>query len=223
MRRLAAFLFVLAAAPLLAALPIVESAWAQFNVMGNGVANPWTLTTEYSADVVIVNNGQTINSRVNRTPNALRSETPQGGGQTVTAIVRLDRNLGWVLIPGTRNAAEVDLTGFPLVLALLRNPTATATAEGTETIDGMAVTRWRVQGGDPGARFDGRVWATAEGVVVKVEGVADVPQGRQQFSLVAHNIRIARQAPGLFEIPNGYQRIQVPPQLLQAMMGGGLR
>jgi hypothetical protein len=36
--------------------------------------------------------------------------------------VRLDRNLGWVLIPGTRNAAEVDLAGFPMILALLRNP-----------------------------------------------------------------------------------------------------
>jgi hypothetical protein len=217
MRRLAAFLFVLAAALVVRGGP----ALAQFNVPGNAVTNPWTLTTEYSADVVVVSNGQTFNSRVNRTSSALRSETPQGG-QTVTAIIRLDRNLGWLLIPGTRNAAEVDLTGFPLVLALLRNPTATATAEGTETIDGMAVTRWRVVGGDPGARFDGRVWATAEGVVVKVEGVADIPQGRQPFSLVAHNIRIARQAPNLFEIPNGYQRIQVPPQLLQAMMSGQL-
>jgi len=216
MRRLAAFLFVLVAA-----------AWggpvqAQFNVMGSGVANPWTLTTEYSADVVIVTGGQTINSRINRTSSALRSETPQNG-QSLTAIVRLDRNLGWVLIPGTRNAAEVDLAGFPMILALLRNPTATATAEGTETIDGMAVTRWRVVGGDPGARFDGRVWATSEGVVVKIDGIADTPQGRQPFSLTARNIRIARQAASLFEIPNGYQRITVPPQLLQVMLGGGFR
>src|SRR5262249_19132739 len=164
MRRRAAFLSVLAAAALVAPLSLMGGgpARAQFNVMGSGVANPWTLTTEYSADVVIVTGGQTINSRVNRTSSALRSETPQNG-QTLTAIVRLDRNPGWVLIPGTRNAAEVDLSGFPLVLALLRNPTATATAEGTETIDGMAVTRWRVVGGDPGARFDGRVWATGEG------------------------------------------------------------
>jgi hypothetical protein len=180
MRRLAAFLFVLVAA---APLPMMGGGpvQAQFNVMGRGVANPWTLTTEYSADVVIVTNGQTINSRINRTSSALRSETPQGG-QSLTAIVRLDRNLGWVLIPGTRNAAEVDLAGFPMILALLRNPTATATAEGTETIDGMAVTRWRVVGGDPGARFDGRVWATSEGVVVKIDGIADTPQGRQRRS-----------------------------------------
>jgi hypothetical protein len=217
MRRLAAFVFVLVAASGLAAgVP----ARAQTNAAGP--ANPWTLTTEYSADVVIVSGNQTINSRVNRTPNALRSETQQRG-QTMTAIVRLDRNLGWLLIPGTRNAAEVDLAGFPMLPGLLRNPNATATPEGTETIDGMTVTRWRVAGGEAGARFTGKVWATAEGVVVKIEGESEANQQRQPFSLVAHNVRIARQPPALFEIPDGYQRIQVPPQLLQALMSGQIR
>ncbi len=212
MRRLAALVLVLVAAPF-AALAQGTNAPA---------ANPWTLTTEYSADVVITSGGQTINSRVNRTPNALRTETQQRG-QTMTAIVRLDRNLGWLLIPGTRNAAEVDLSGFPMLPGLLRNPNATATREGTETIDGMTVTRWRVEGGEPGARFNGKVWATAEGVVVKIEGESETNQQRQPFTLVARNVRIARQAPGLFEIPDGYQRIQVPPQLLQAVMSGQIR
>ena len=220
MRRLASFLFVLVAA---SGLAVGVPAQAQMNAPANTGANPWTLTTEYSADVVIVSGNQTINSRVNRTPNALRTETQQRG-QTMTAIVRLDRNIGWLLIPGTRNAAEVDLAGFPMLPGLLRNPpNATAVAEGTETIDGMTVTRWRVAGGEAGARFTGKVWATVEGVVVKIEGESEANNQRQPFSLVARNIRIARQPPALFEIPDGYQRLQVPPQLLQALMSGQIR
>jgi len=218
MRRLAALVLVLFAAPW--AAPWSALAQGGFNAPGGG--NPWTLTTEYSADVVITSGGQTINSRINRTPSALRTETQQRG-MTMTAIIRLDRNLGWLLIPGTRNAAEVDLAGFPMLPGLLRNPNANATREGTETIDGMTVTRWRVTGGEAGARFDGRIWATAEGVVLKVEGESEMNQQRQAFTLIASNVRVARQAPGLFEVPDGYQRIQVPAQLLQALMSGQLR
>lgn len=216
MRRVVAALLVLVAGTFAAPEPVR----AQSNAAT--AANPWTLTTEYSADVVIVSGGQTIQSRIARTPNALRSETQQRG-QTMTAIVRLDRNLGWLLIPGTRNAAEVDLAGFPMIPGLLRNPNATATAEGTETIDGMTVTRWRVAGGEPGARFTGKVWATAQGVVLKIEGESETNQQRQPFTLTARNVRIARQPPALFEVPEGYQRLQVPPQLLQAVMSGQLR
>lgn len=186
-------------------------------------ANPWDLRTEYSADVVVTSGGQTFNSRVARTPRAVRTETQQRNNQVVTAILRLDRNLAWVLIPNTRNAAEVNLASFPVIPGLLRNPNATATAEGTETMDGMTVTRWRVAGGEPGARFVGKIWATAEGVVLKIEGEAETQQQRQPFTLVARNVRVTRQNPGLFELPDGVQALQIPPQLVQALLQGQVR
>ncbi len=201
---------------------IVAALFFVLAAASGAAANPWDLRTEYSADVIVTSGGQTYNSRVARTPRALRSETQQRNG-VITAILRLDRNLAWVLIPNTRNAAQVDLASFPMLPGLLQNPNARATPEGTETLDGMNVTRWRVEGGEAGARFTGKIWATAEGIVLKIEGEAETQQQRQPFTLVARNIRVARQNPGLFELPDGTQPLQIPPQLIQAILQGQIR
>lgn len=195
---------------ILAILVFAAPAWAQ----------PWVLRTEYSAEMV-VNGGRDGVTRLYRTPQTLRTETP-AGQQTIAVIARLDRNLAWVLIPNMRTAAELTLSEFQILPGLQPGPNTRVNREGDEQIEGTNVTRWRVTTEQDGRGFDGFIWTTSEGIVLRIAGEGQAQGRRSRVDIIARNVRIGRQAPTLFEIPNGYNRMQVPAEMVAAFLGGNL-
>lgn len=189
---------------------IATPAWAQ----------PWVLRTEYSAEMV-VNGGAGGITRLFRTPQTLRTETPTGQ-QTIAVIARLDRNLAWVLIPNMRTAAELALNEFQILPGLQPGPNTRVSREADEQIEGTAVTRWRVTTEQDGRGFDGFIWTTAEGIVLRITGEGQAQGRRSRVDIVARNVRIGRQAANLFEVPDGYNRLQVPAEMVAAFLGGNL-
>lgn len=126
-------------------------------------------------------------------------------------IVRPDQNQATVIQPESRMAMKLPLTDpevglVPSLLARL-----SGTAEGTETLAGEKVTRYRVQDVAPdGGGFDGRVWATTDGIYVKLEGHAG-GQATGQVSMTLSAIRRGAQDPALFEVPAGLEVMTLDP------------
>ncbi len=198
---------IFAASLLLAAL---GSSWA---------AGPLDLKVSYTADSVIGGGERTRTGHLWRTPQALRHEWVENG-QLQTIVVRLDRGLAWTLVPGTNIAIETDLDGLAIPAAALTDPQRLRqTPVGQESIDGVRTTKYRVAtvAGSP-STFDGHVWTTAEGIVMKIEGTGQ-HQGRAgEFRISFRNVKIGRVDPGRFELPANAQTMKVKGEDAQALV-----
>jgi hypothetical protein len=53
------------------------------------------------------------------------------------------------------------------------------------------------------------MWVTKEGIMVKMDSVAKTDKGDIPFKMELKNINIAKQDPSLFEIPAGYQAMNM--------------
>jgi hypothetical protein len=165
---------------------------------------------EYSADVTIATDDETIEGKVKRAPDKERSELTVKG-DSVVRIIRLDRKLVWSLSPEDKLYLESSLDE-----ALGRQPgnegkphhQLTLTPDGSETIDGLHTTKQTVRGkNDDGSPMEGDVWVSDDGIVLRVDSVVVDENGdRHSIRMELHNLRVAPQDPRLFEIPAGYKR-----------------
>lgn len=184
-------------------------------------ANVLDLKTEYSAASTIGSGEKAQHGRLWRTPVALRHEMTDGR-QPQTVIARLDRKLAWVLLPEQMLAIEVGLENFGLPVELLAGGGGvTQTPVGQETIAGMRTTKVHVEReAQSGPRFDGYVWTTAEGIIMKLTGTGE-NNGRQGAVDVSfRDVKIGRQDPSLFELPAGYRRMALVGVDFETLMAG---
>jgi hypothetical protein len=185
-------------------------------------ANILDLKTEYSAASAIQTPKGVQRGRVWRTPNALRHEmTDDSRGQTL--IARLDRKLAWLLIPEQKLAVELALDNFGLPAELLTGTGITQTPVGQETVAGLRTTKVRVQRepkANANGRFDGYVWTTAEGIIMKVVGSGENQGRRGDVNMSFSDVKVARQDPNLFELPTGYRRLALVGVDFESLMAG---
>ena len=185
-------------------------------------ANVLDLQTEYSAASAIQTPKGVQRGRVWRTPTALRHESAEEG-RAHTLIARLDRKLAWLLLPDQKLAIELGLDNFGLPAELLTGQGIRQTPVGQETVAGRRTTKVRVEraGAQNGnGRFDGFVWTTAEGIIMKVVGAGE-NQGRTgSVDMSFSDVKIARQDPGLFELPAGYRRLALVGVDFESLMAG---
>lgn len=194
--------------------------WVALPAAAAGV-NPWDTKVEYSADSVVGTGERARSGRLWRTPTALRQDIVDAG-RTQTLIVRLDRGVAWIVVPDQRMVVETDLAGLDLPVEVLfgARPVKAAIV-GRETIDGLRTAKYRVEGATPkGGAFDGFVWTTQDGVVVKIDGEGQGQAGRGRLAMSFRNIRVAPQDQSLFEPPAGYFRMAVSGANLQSILQG---
>lgn len=182
------------------------------------------LKVEYSADTVIGSGDHPRIGHLWRTPTALRHELTEHG-QTETIIVRLDRKTAWMLVPALKLALTTDLDGLaqlPGAAAVLdAADKLKPVAAGTTVMDGLRATRYRVRLDDPAdGQFDGYIWTTAQGIILKIDGSGEQNGRRGALHLQFRNIHVGPQDTALFEPPAGYRQITVPPQAVEAMIKG---
>lgn len=180
---------------------------------------------EYSADVTIATDDETIEGKVKRTPDKERSELTVKGDRVVR-IIRLDRKLVWTLSPEDKLYLESSLDE-----AFGRQPgnkgkphrQLTLTPDGSETIDGLHTTKQTVRGkNDDGSPIEGAVWVSDDGILLRVDSVVlDENGDRHPIRMELHNLRIASQDPQLFEIPAGYQRASQDKLRAPGSVGAG--
>jgi hypothetical protein len=184
-------------------------------------ANVLDLKTEYSAASAIQTPKGVQRGRVWRTPTALRHEMPEERANTV--IARLDRKLAWVLVPEQKLAIELSLENFGLPTELLTGAGVKQTPVGQETIAGMRTTKVHVEraaGQNGNGRFNGDVWTTAEGIIMKIVGNGE-NQGRAGTVNVSFSdVKVGRQDPALFELPADYRRLALKGVDFESLMAG---
>jgi hypothetical protein len=187
-----------------------------------GAANVLDLKTEYSAASTIQTPKGLQHGRVWRTPTALRHEMADDARGN-TLIARLDRKVAWLLIPEQKLAIELGLENFGLPAELLTGAGIKQTPEGQETIAGQRTTKVHVeraanQNGNGG--FDGYVWTTAQGVIMKIVG-SGANQGRTgSVNISFSDVKVGQQDPALFELPAGYRRLALVGVDFESLMAG---
>jgi hypothetical protein len=196
-------------AALLAQLIMVVPAEAQLLLLENYLAPP---KVDYSAEVTMTGDGDTIVGKVHRAGQKERRELTVAG-ETEISIIRFDRKLVWSLSPEDKLYLESTLDEAlgrqPGVEGQPREAQLTLTPDGSETIEGVHATKQSVHGTDvDGTPIEGDVWVSDDGIVLRVDGVVvDENGGRHSIRTELHHLRVAPQDPKLFEIPPHYKRV----------------
>jgi hypothetical protein len=198
--------------------------FAAVAIVGSAIAAPnlLDLKVDYTADSVIGSGTDARSGRLWRTPVALRHEL-NDGSQAQTVIVRLDRNMAWMLMPAVRLVLGTNLDGLTQIsgasAVLGAADKLKPVSVGAETIDGRRTTKYRVRMDDPTAgQFDGFVWSTAEGIILKVDGAGEQNGRRGTVRLAFRNVHVGPLDMTLFEPPAGYRQVTVSPAQVATML-----
>jgi hypothetical protein len=172
--------------------------------------NTLQLRVEYTATSLIGTDGRITPGRLWRTRSALRHEGKQDG-RALTVIARLDRNLGWLVMPEPRIAIETDLSALDLPLDVLNGGGGMRQIrEGRERVNGLDTMRIRVErNAASGSRFAGHVWATDQGVIARLAGEGESRDRRGRTLMNFRDVQIGTLDPDLFEAPRGVQIVRV--------------
>lgn len=190
----------IAASLALAALLLVSSAHAQLEDLQPRVS--------FSGLRVITAGGRVMEGPYYYAPQKHRSEMTLEG-QTVTGIVREDRQLLWTLMPQQNMYIEVSFDSRDA-----RSGSAFEGAQvvesrevGTETVNGQRTTKYEVTVRDPsGTTASGTIWATSDRIPVKMDMLVD---GGERVVVELKDIKIGPQPDSLFEVPAGYTALSL--------------
>jgi hypothetical protein len=159
---------------------------------------------EYSADRTIETTEGTVTGKVYSAKDKERSEMNMMGMQMVM-ILRMDRDLAWMLMPGQRMYQEVDLSSAKEQTQSGLPEDVTITAEGTETLAGMKTTKYRMVTNDRSA--SGFLWVNDDGILLKMDMVAKEDGENTRVTVTLSNLKVGPQDASLFELPPGYKKL----------------
>jgi outer membrane lipoprotein-sorting protein len=163
------------------------------------------IQTSFSADATIETEEMTAASRVYYAPGKVRDEVKMGGQQIVT-INRFDLKKVWMIL-GQGMYMEVDpekgSQQAPKYTLISRE------VVGTETVNGMETTKYKsVYEGQDG-KFGGFTWFTDDNIAVKGFLISETNGEKQRVKFEFSNLQRGAQADTLFEIPEGYQALNL--------------
>jgi hypothetical protein len=131
----------------------------------------------------------------------------------MVTITRTDKQLIWTLMP-EQMYMETSLQGAqqpPGSGDDTSDYTYERTEVGPDTIDGHRTTKFKVIATNPkGEKMGGFMWATPEGIQLKMDLIALVEGSKTRMKTGLSNLKIGRQDAALFEIPSGYTKMVMP-------------
>ncbi|MBM3522258.1 MAG: hypothetical protein FJX57_04815 [Alphaproteobacteria bacterium] len=194
---------------LVAGLPLAALLSTRSRLAG-ATANAFALSVEYEADSLIGRGERAAHGRLWRTATAFRHEG-NAQGQPQTLIVRLDRQIGWLLLAEARIAIETDLSALDLPADILDGGGGLRqTRLGREPVNGLDTTKLRVERqAESGARFSGHAWVTRDGIIGRIEGEGESRGRRGRTLMNFHNVAIRPQPRQRFEPPAGVQLVRI--------------
>jgi hypothetical protein len=188
---------------------------------------------EYSADSITQTEDTTMKEHIYYTPTKERHEmNTQGGsneeGELPTRIIRKDLKVQWMVMASKKMVMEQSLDrpdprqkGSPD----MKNWDFNESAVGEEVLNGVPVTKYKtIATSTDGKKFGGFTWRTKEGIEVKTDLLYKEGNEKQRMSTELQNLKIGKQDPQLFEIPAGYQKLDMSGMMggMGGMMGGAM-
>lgn len=187
-------------------------------VLGAGMTEP---KVDFSADVTIESAGQKVAGKLYVGGGKQRMEMSRQGHTMAFVSSRADKRF-FTLMVEQKMAMEYPAGMDDRAAGAPRSPLdekVDLVADGTETVDGRACTRYRVVRKDK-PKAETKAWVTTkENIPIKIEGVDEA--GRS-LRWALSNLAIGPQAASLFEIPADFRRMsmgggQVDPEMMKRM------
>jgi hypothetical protein len=173
-----------------------------------GAGMPQT-KVEYSADSTMESQGMTMTSKVFQAENKYRMEMKVQGANNIV-INRMDKKLSWILMPDQKMYMENSLEEGKKKSNDINDCKVEQQQLGSEVVNGLKTTKNKIAMSCPdGLKYNGSMWVTKDGIMVKMDSVAKTDKGDIPFKMELKNINIAKQDPSLFEIPAGYQAMNM--------------
>ncbi len=170
------------------------------------------ITAEYSAEEIIETEDGVTKSKVYSTPTMERREM-SAGGQQMIAITRHDKKVMWNLMP-----EEKMFIAMPIGQSALKKEDKTdlsaykidQTPMGQETLNGVVMNKAKmIMTGKDGTKMGGFMWTTKEGILAKMDAISVEKDKKSRFKLEMANLKIGKQSADLFEVPKGYEKMDM--------------
>ena len=173
---------------------------------------------DYSANFLMkVTQGQggetmTIPGKVYYSKGKERRETEMMGHKSIS-IRRDDKKLFWILMPGQRMYMQhsLDEQQKDDPTAAIYDGDIKMTKLGREKVNGVMTDKYKMTMTDPQEKpMEGFIWLSKENVPIRVKGTSQEGGEKNHFVVDTTNLKFGRQPGSLFEVPAGYQRMQMP-------------
>ena len=164
---------------------------------------------EYSAWSVIETQMGVVKGKVYHAKTKERQELRgEMIGVESIAIVRKDKNIVWVLMPASKTYMEQPLGEG--TSSNMPDGDYELTKIGLETLNGHKTTKSKFTCVlKDGKLLEGFLWMTGEGIIVKMDAAGKDPERDARVKIELTNIKIGKQDDSLFELPPGYNKLNV--------------
>lgn len=170
------------------------------------------INAEYSAEEVVETADSMSKTKVYSTPTMERREMSEGGQQMI-AITRHDKKIVWNLMPEEKMYMEM-----PIGQSVEKKEEKTdlsaykieQTPMGQETLNGIVMNKGKmIMTGKDGSKMGGFMWTTKEGIIAKMDALSVEKGKKDRFKLEMTNLKIGKQPANLFEIPKGFEKMDM--------------
>ncbi len=170
---------------------------------------PLAQAAELSAKVVTTAEGQEMHGKVFMKGQKIRNEF-QAGGETNISIVRPDKKVVWMLMPGEKMYMEMPITEETQEKILIKKPEDQAKMKllGTETVNGFECDKYEVDASQQGQSVKQFVWI-AKKLQMPIKSVT----ADGSMSMEYRDIKVGGVPDSVFELPQGYEKMQMPFQM----------
>ena len=175
---------------------------------------------EYSADQSIETEAAAMKGKVYSTPTKERREMSQGGANMIM-ITRFDKKVIWTVMPEEKMYMEMPMkeSGEKTDMSAYK---IEQTPLGEEKLDGQVMDKSKiVMTHSSGSKMGGFMWTTKQGILAKMDAIAVDKGSKNRFKMEQTNIKVGKQPADLFEIPKGFQLMNMGGMgdMLKGMMG----
>jgi hypothetical protein len=165
---------------------------------------------EFSADSTMESQGMIISSKIYHAANKERMEMNIGDGKSTIMIMRMDKKVSWMLMPEQQMYMETSMEEAKKKSKDYRDCSVQQKPAGGEMVNGVKTSKYKVAMSCPEeVAYDGTMWVTKNGIVMKLDAVAKGGDNSANIKMELKNLKIAKQDPKLFEVPDGYQKMSM--------------
>jgi hypothetical protein len=170
--------------------------------------------TGFSAERTLVVDGRTYRGKVWAMPGKERHEQALYGMQPVF-LLRADNKLGEIVLSGLKTVVEFEI---PAELRLLDVAELKTYPVGSETVNGIATTKYTIDKAIPEGHAEGALWLSRDGIPMRLAGTFRNAKGK--VSTIRWELSGVKTGPlpaSLFEPPAGMAKL--PPEAIAPLLG----
>jgi outer membrane lipoprotein-sorting protein len=164
----------------------------------------------FTANMVVNASDKTFRGKMYAGNHALRMELEVQPGMESTTIIRYDKKVLWVFMPGQKRYMEMPIGQRAGMVATLRNQETKYEIKdlGTEKVGQYACEKYQIHWSHNGHESNGLVWVASSGGVkgMIVRAQDETSGATTEYS----NVQPGEPAASLFEVPAGYQKFDMP-------------